>query len=160
MVVKQYNFGDLFTNDEVLEATGGTKSTYTGKWQVIGVENGKLKLVSESNVCDVTLGYGDPTVTGSSNYEKAINSWKKSVTTLNNAAKTNTGISGTRSLSIEDIEKLIDINQIDDYGSVFSYGEERTFSKGTFVDKHGNTVEATKTNKVTIKNNAREASNR
>ena len=87
---KTVKFGDLFTNDEVLAATGGTKSSYTGKWQVIGVENGKLKLVSESNVCDVTLGYGDPTVTGSSNYEKAINLWKKAVTTLNNAAKTNT----------------------------------------------------------------------
>ena len=33
------SFGDKFTNDEVLAATGGTKSTYTGKWQVIGVEN-------------------------------------------------------------------------------------------------------------------------
>ena len=46
VVVKQYNFGDLFTNDEVLAATGGKQSTYTGKWQVIGVESGKLKLVS------------------------------------------------------------------------------------------------------------------
>lgn len=43
---KQYSFGDEFTNDEVLAATGGTKKSYTSKWQVMGVENGKLKLVS------------------------------------------------------------------------------------------------------------------
>lgn len=43
---KTYNFGDEISNDEVLAATGGTKKSYTSKWQVMGVENGKLKLVS------------------------------------------------------------------------------------------------------------------
>ena len=36
---EQLSFGDELTNDEVLAATGGTKSTYIEKWQVIGVEN-------------------------------------------------------------------------------------------------------------------------
>ena len=55
--------GDTLTNDEVLAATGGTKSSYTGTWTILGVENGRLKLVSTTNVgSSVKLGKEDPEV--------------------------------------------------------------------------------------------------
>jgi len=105
-----------------------------------------LKLISVKNVCDVVLGYDDPNAIGSSNFEKAIDSWKKAVTTLNNAAKSCTGISTARSLSLEDVEKLAVITKSSEHG------KEQTYSYGTFVDKQGNIINVTAQNKITIKN--------
>ena len=125
--------GDTFTNDEVLAATGGTKSSYTGTWTILGVEeNGRLKLVSTTNVIttSVILGEDDPEVyvkdengnptttlrpeiveifdkageETNLDVEKAIWSYQHAVETLDGYAKKTTGIESARSIKIEDLE--------------------------------------------------------
>ena len=124
--------GETLTNDEVLAATGGTKSSYTGTWTILGVENGRLKLVSTTNVTsyNVKLGEedpevyvkdedGNPTTTlkpeiieifdkagkeTSLDVEKAIWSYQHVVETLDGHARTSTGIISARSITIEDLE--------------------------------------------------------
>ncbi len=50
-------------------------------------ETNGLQLISVDSLEDVTLGYGDPTVTGSDNFTKAMNSYNKAIETLNSKAK-------------------------------------------------------------------------
>ena len=45
-----------------------------------------LQVISVNSVEDVTLGYGDPTVTGANNFTKGMNSYNNAITTLNNKA--------------------------------------------------------------------------
>ena len=44
-----------------------------------------VEIIAMENVEDVTLGYKDPTITGSNNFEKAKNSYNNAISTLNNA---------------------------------------------------------------------------
>lgn len=135
--------GATFTNDEVLAATGGTASTYTGTWTILGVENGRLKLVSTTNVGSyVTLGKTDPNAPAdleeifdiageetSLDVEKAIWSYKNAVNTLNTAAQTATGIASARSITIEDLEaedvlNITNAKKVElysDYGKTYNY---------------------------------------
>ena len=46
-----------------------------------------VQLITSSCVKDVTLGYNDPTVSGTDNFTKAKNSYNNAVSTLNNAAE-------------------------------------------------------------------------
>ena len=45
-----------------------------------------LQIISLDSVEDVTLGYDDPTTTGSDNFTKSMNSYNNAITTLNNKA--------------------------------------------------------------------------
>ena len=120
--------GDTFTNDEVLEKTGGTKSSYEDTWTILSVENGRLKLVSTSNVKEnVKLGMSDSNAyikdengedklrneiveiynrgeDKNLNLEIAIWSYKNIENTLNDITQTTTGIPSARSIKIEDLE--------------------------------------------------------
>ena len=54
---------NTFTTNEVLKKLGieEYKGTYEGVWTVLGVENGKLKLATTTNIVSgVKLGYEDP----------------------------------------------------------------------------------------------------
>ena len=118
-----------FENAEVLEALGATGGTYTGTWTVIGVENGKLKLVSTTNVGSCTLGKEDPNAVGNTSFEKAMWSYQNAVTSLNNVAIEATGISGARSITLEDIEKLVSIDKGSSYGDEYQYYYDNSVSK-------------------------------
>ena len=143
--------GGTFTNDEVIEATGGTKSTYTGTWTILGVEKGKLKLVTTANAGgNVTLGKNDPKApaysdleeifdkageTTSKDVEKAIWSYQHAEETLNNYAKERTGIASAISITIEDIEEILDITEAkkvelnSNYGRTYRYFYDTASSK-------------------------------
>ena len=148
--------GGEFSNEDVLKATGGTKSTYEGTWTVLGTEHGKLKLVSTTDVASsITLGLNDPEVyvkdkdgnitttlkpeivevydkegeETNLELEKAIWSYQHSVETLNEHAKTATGIESARSITIEDLEAKEVLNITNDkkvelspnYGRIYNY---------------------------------------
>ena len=154
----QIKIGDEIENDAVLEAKGGTKGTYTGTWTVLGAENGKLKLVSTTNVVEnVILGKEDPKVPAeleeiykeeNLDLEKAIWSYLHVTETLDKYAKTATGITSARSINIEDIEaeKVLDItetkkqNELESsYGKtyIYSYNDGKT---GAYVNKEGKVI--------------------
>ena len=142
--------GDTYTNDEVksklkdkgVECKDGS---YTGKWEVIGVEDDKIKLVSASNVTNTAyyLGYDDSeakeAVADEDNLKRAIYSYTHAVNTLNKEASKATGIEGARSVTIEDIYGIIGEETVDkgsNYGTEYTYKYKK--SKGqTFVDEKG-----------------------
>ena len=128
----------------MLAAAGGTKSSYDDKWQVIGVENGKLKLISQKEVSRILSGYNDSNANGSTAFEKAVDSYRKIIKTLNDSAKTNTGISTARSITLEDIEKIVSIPKSTNYGKKYTYTD------GTFIDEKEDKVIASNENKVTV----------
>ena len=129
----------IYTNEEVLKKLGITENTgtYTGTWTAIGIENNKIKLISTENVMEeLILGYGDTgkassksleeTTFGESEeqLERAVWSYNNVKKTLNTAARRETGIKTARSVTIEDIEELLkieDINKPDDYGKSYKY---------------------------------------
>ena len=119
--------GDIFENSYVLDATGGVKSSYEGTWTVIGAENGKLKLVSTTDVATgVKLGTEDQKLPekleeifnkeGEDNFdlEKALWSYQHAIENLDSYAKTETGIESARSINIEDLEKKEILNITED----------------------------------------------
>ena len=142
--------GDTYTNEEVLLATGGTQSNYTDTWTVIGVENGKLKLISTTNVKDnIYLGYNDENVyykdsngiirlreeivevfnkkdTSNLNVEKAIWSYQHVEESLNNYAKESTGILSARSVTLKDLEakELLNMTNEKRLGFTELYGSQ------------------------------------
>ena len=135
--------GDTFTNDEVLAATGGTKSSYTGTWTILGIEKGGLKLVSTTNVGkQLTIGKDDQNApenlkeifdkagaATSLDFEKAIWSYQNVVNTLNKHAQDATGIISARSITLEDLEAEDVLNITNDkkvglfadYGKTYNY---------------------------------------
>ena len=148
---KTYTKGDLsitadsngyLSNADVLTALGieNSTGTYTGDWQVIGNSNGKLKLVSVSNVgANVTLGYQDEVanstktseeysaMTDSEKMERGLASYQRAITTLNEAAQTATGITSAESIDLQDIEDLLETKGVDpidkgtNYGRIYNY---------------------------------------
>ena len=139
-----------YTNDEVLEKLGESGGTYTGTWTVIGVEDGKLKLVSSKCVkYGVEVGQFDsgvfvkdengiitttvkPEIIEIYNFkeddglklEKAIWSYQHAVETLNGHAKTATGIESARSIKVEDIYDIIgeeNVTKSTSYGKMYNY---------------------------------------
>ena len=167
----------LYSNKEVLKALGETGGTYNGSWTVIGEENGKTKLISTTPIASYTLGYADPMAieaisiegeepTKSEKLERAIWSYKNAVSTLNKVAKEATGIDSARCINVEDIEKLVGINNFllyendstkdrfyfndsdslvyietrDADNTILSEGSSTGCSTQTFVNDIGNTV--------------------
>lgn len=51
-------------------------------------ETNGMQIISDGSVCQVTLGYGDTTVSGSNNFEKAKNSYNNAIKRLNSLAGT------------------------------------------------------------------------
>ena len=135
---KTLKIGDILTNEEVLKLTGGTQSSYTGTWTVLGMKDGKLKLVSTDNVQeDVCLGRNDPkaieALPNGTDLERGIWSYKNAVNTLNTVAQTATGITSAESIKIEDIYDIVGEENIDKgteyYGKVYNYYYDTTNSK-------------------------------
>lgn len=91
------------------------------------------------------IGDRDANAIGTTDFDKAVDSWKRAVGSLNNLAKSNTGISTARSITVEDIEKLGTISKGPDYGKRY------TMTAGTYVDEQGKKQKATRDNPVTIK---------
>lgn len=157
---KTIKIGDAITNNEVLKLTGGEQKEYNGTWTVLGVEDGRLKLVSTSNVVEnVILGYEDnkakeanPLVDGQQltdaiKFQRSIWSYQHVKETLDEYAQQETGIKGARCITIEDLESKEILNITDEkkklndieYGKTYkyAYNEGKT---GTFVDKDGKKV--------------------
>ena len=170
-----------YTTPQVLEKLGiaPSQGKYNGNWVVIGVEGDKIKLVSEGNVgSDVTLGktdpnayekdaQGNPTTTIKSEikdynsddtigeFDIAVWSYAHAVETLNNAAKTATGIESARSIKIEDIYDIIgeeNVTKGTNHGKMFKYYFNGTTvysqNKATASDEYDETS-AYNTNKDT-----------
>ena len=140
--------GDKKTSEDIKKALGIEDIKYTKDWEVIGVEDDKIKLVSVENVqSSYALGYNDPivykkntdgTVTAEvideitdtngdgviGDLEKAAYSYAHVVDTLNKVASEATGIEGARSVTIEDIYGIIGESSVDkgsDYGTTYKY---------------------------------------
>ena len=117
----------IYSNNEVLNALGITDSTgiYRGTWTKIGTDaNGNAKLVSTTPTTSYTLGYEDPNAIGANDFEKAVWSYKNAVNSLNVAAQEATGITGARSIKVEDIYDIIGEENVDKgiyYGIVYNY---------------------------------------
>ena len=94
----------IYSNEEVLKALGITNytGTYNGTWTVIerDASGTPTKLVSTSDVAYCELGE-------TNNLENSISDYKNAVSILNTAAETATGITGARSITIEDIYSII-----------------------------------------------------
>ena len=137
--------GDKKTSEDVKKALGIEDIKYEGEWEVIGVEDDKIKLVSASNVTNTAyyLGYDDSeakeAVADEDNLKRAIYSYTHVVDTLNKVARESTGIKGARSVTIEDIYGIIGEETVDkgsNYGTEYTYKYKK--SKGqTFVDEKG-----------------------
>jgi len=151
----------IYSNEEVLKMLGESNSTgtYNGTWTKIGEEDGKMKLVSTSNVTSYTIGYEDPkaikaipavdesAATETEKHKRSIWSYRNAIygeETLNTAVKEATGITSARSIKIEDIyniigEENIDKNESEDYLKEYKYNYEN--HKGqTFVNDAGDIV--------------------
>ena len=144
-----------YDNDYVKDKLGATGGTYTGKWQVIGAEGDKLKLVSVDNVASgVKLGKtdenvyktneaGNPILDGEGNkilkdeivnsnvdgdleLKKAAWSYAHAVDTLDEVAQKATKIESARSITIDDIYDIIGEEKVDK-SSNSSYGETYKF---------------------------------
>lgn len=126
--------GGIISNDEVLKNTGGTKSSYKGTWTILGVEEGKLKLVSTENVGIKSLGYEDEeaikaiqvvdnNITDEEKFKRSMWSYKNAIENLSQIASKETGILNARSITIEDFEKVFDIREDDKKVHNGSYGD-------------------------------------
>ena len=141
-----------------IEAVSGK---YNGKWTVIGVENNKLKLVSSANIGgNVLLGKNDTNAINAanetlqntdlnndgiienanidsntseiSNQEKSIWSYNHAVETLDYEAQSRTGIPTARSIRINDIESILNIqdsNKGEEYNKIYVYYFNSTKNK-------------------------------
>ena len=120
-----YKIGDTITHGQVKKMLGITAtSTYTDEqtWTVIGIENGKLKLVSTKKVGTCSFGAKDPvaiqeiTVDNENNltdkeyYLRKVCSFKNAENSLNKVTQENTGIENARTLKLEDINSIVDKN--------------------------------------------------
>ena len=147
---KKEEFEDLLKELGIIEKYTGD---YKGDWQVLGLEGGKLKLVSTGNVNSnsVTLGKTDKNVyktnaegnlildgegnkilkdeivdlNGDGNYdfEKAAWSYAHAVDTLDEVAQKATKIESARSITIDDIYGIIGGEENVDKSSNSRYGE-------------------------------------
>ena len=158
--------GDTIENDVVLAATGGTKNTYIKPWAIIGVENGRLKLVSTGSVRWVELGKNDESVykkdergnpttelkdefknkikdiynqdgeTANLELEIAMWSYNHLEETLDDAAKTWTGIPSARSINIKDLEAIFDIKEDANNGRIYKYYFEGDGDTGKIYSRY------------------------
>ena len=107
--------------------------SYTGGWQVLGVENGKIKLLSTVNVGDIV------TINGYSNDKYDAMRYFTIVDELNEKSKpygTGKGASYARSITIEDVDSITGYNKntygtgtINEYGSTVTYYWDNTSGK-------------------------------
>ena len=167
--------GDKKTSEEVKKALGIEDIKYTENWEVIGVEDDKIKLVSTGNVTSYTLGYRDPeakaavaavdekSLTEEEKLKRGIYSYVHAVDTLNKVASNATGITDARSVTIEDIYEILDKAECgitDDnrkesnsnYGTEYTYNYANSKDK-TFVNERGEIVKIDSAEKeVKLKN--------
>lgn len=126
---KTKKIGDIIDNAEIKEYIEKSNTgAYVGNWVVLGIENGKLKLISETNVDTKILGVQDPAISGDTDLDKAVNSYKNALSDLDKISKQATGIDYARSVNIEDINFLNGIkndvdkkNFVDQYGNRYKY---------------------------------------
>ena len=136
---KTKKIGDIINNAEIKEYIDKSNSgAYVGNWVVLGVENGKLKLISETNVDTKTLGVQDPAISGDTDLDKAVNSYKNALSALDRISKEATGIDYARSVNVEDINSLAGIkNDVDKKALVKQYGNRYKYyySNGKICSK-------------------------
>lgn len=128
-------------NKENIIEEGGIK--YEGNWEVIGIENEKIKLVSIDNVANQKLGYGeeifnekdengeskiiieDTNRDGDLDLEKSAYSYAYAEETLNKKALEATGIKTARSITLDDIYNIIGVDSLpkstNDYGTKYKF---------------------------------------
>ena len=144
-----------FTNAQVLEILGieQTDGTYNGDWGVVGVEKGKLKLVSTEIVkYDVIVGSKDDSLykkdeNGNTTKElidelveqyvdddvgggKVMLSIKNMTNSFDEKVKKATGIQSARSVRIQDIYDVVgeeNINKGSDFGKAYNYYFNNSF---------------------------------
>ena len=126
--------GGVVSNDEVLKATAGTESRYKGTWTIIGVEQGKLKLVSTEDVGTKKLGFEDEetknvfgdvntdNLTSEERFKRSVWSYQNAIDNLNKIAREKTGIASARSVDIEDLEEVLNITEEKKKESNSGYG--------------------------------------
>lgn len=110
-----------------------TASSYTGNWRVLGVEDGKLLIVSASNVTSLTLNGADGFMNGPATLDSTC-----SIQCDNNKAE------NARSINIDDVNKITGYNPnnvgVNDYQQT---GTGTAYGSG--IQKYGLSVEFTRT---------------
>lgn len=111
--------GKVFSNEEVQAKLNATGGTYNGDWEVIGIDQNGIKIVTMDDVKEsVELGYTDPdakanisvadenNLTEEEKRRRAAWSYAHAVEKLDRVAQIETGIDTARSITIEDIYSL------------------------------------------------------
>lgn len=165
------NIGYILTKNEIKKIIEDSKEDiiedggikYEGSWQIIGIENDKLKLVSTDNVANQILGYeeeifnekdenGNPKINivdtngdGETTLEKSAYSYAYAEETLNKKALTATGIKTARSITLDDIYNIIGNDSLPKSSVGYGYGDKYKYytnSNGTIYyqkwDKESN----------------------
>lgn len=125
-----WDIGIEKTNDVVLEKLGINKDewtgSYDGNWQIMGEENGKVKLISTKSVgTGITLGYNqrhENAVGNAGSWERVIWSYENAIKTLNEEAISKTGIDTARSVNVDDINNLLGITTEEQKAALDSRG--------------------------------------
>ena len=128
---KVLEIGDVVNYHDA--ANENKTENYTGGWQVLGVENGKIKLLSTVNVGDtIEVYYTDFSKSDAMRYFTIANE-------LNEKGKiygTGKGASYARSINVEDVDSLTGYDKntygtgtINEYGSTVTYYWDNTSGK-------------------------------
>ena len=114
---KSYKIGDYYDYDET--NNGKITGLTDVKWKVLGALDGKLLIMSASNVDTLTLG-------DKSNLEKSQTDYLEATNKLNEIAKLygkGKGALNSRSINAEDVDKLTGYKKedFDDYNKEYTY---------------------------------------
>ena len=119
---KSYKIGDYYDYDET--NNGKITNLADVKWRVFGVEDGKLLIMSTSNVNNVTLGHIDDLDKAEKDYFEG----KNIVNRIASQYGKGKNAVGARSITIEDMDKIMGFDKntyapgpISKYGNVISY---------------------------------------
>lgn len=114
--------GDYYDYDET--KNGKIDNLTDVKWRVLGVEDGKLLIVSTSSVGEVTLGSKDDLKQSQNDYVNGINKLDEIASKYSKGK----GAISARSITMEDINKITNYD-CSNYGSesIGEYGNEVTY---------------------------------
>ena len=153
----ELNIGDVVNYDHITGATQTTYtssssangygdqvfnlSSYTGTWQVLGVENGELLLISSSIIQPDSGGYTDSSTGLKYYYLKGQAGYINGVEELNKISAMygqGKGATGARSINVDDINKITGYDpectgtgSAYNSGQIEEYGNEVTYTRET-----------------------------